>query len=80
MPWLTLLSYSGTQWQVEASAGPIYLARWQDNEWRALAAFVGDGATYRLDWQNPKSGEYVALDSSGRISDSLVVVDRISRG
>jgi hypothetical protein len=70
---LSPLRYSGTQWKVKSEIGPIYLARWENNNWRLLAAFDGTGGNYFLDWEAPTPGIYAAVDSLGRSSDCLTI-------
>jgi len=70
---LSPLSYNGARWKVRCENGPVYLARWENNSWRVLAAFDGTIGNYHLDWEKPTPGNYVALDSFGRISDSLKI-------
>ena len=67
------LLFSGTQWQVKSSMGPVYLARREDGVWRVLAVFDGTNGKYHLDWQYPTTGEYAALDSIGACSESVKV-------
>ena len=73
------LAFSGSQWQVKASIGPVYLARKEAGVLKVLAVFDGTNGKYFLDWENPTDGEYVALDGIGARSEPIIVCDDKSR-
>src|SRR5258708_5550271 len=64
------LVFNGTQWQVKSALGPVYLVRKEAGAWKVLAVFDGTNGKYHLDWENPTTGEYAALDGVGTCSDS----------
>ena len=70
---LSRLSYSGSEWQVKSSIGPIYLARLENGKWRMLACFDGTEGKYFLEWQKPNSGVYAAIDGNGSCSETVSI-------
>ena len=73
------LLFDGARWQVKSTMGPVYLARREEGAWRVLAVFDGTNGKYHLDWKNPTTGEYAALDSAGACSESFRIVDDRAR-
>ena len=69
------LLFSGTQWQVKSALGPVYLARKEASAWKVLAVFDGTNGKYHLDWKNPTTGEYAAMDGAGTRSESISICD-----
>lgn len=69
------LVFKGSQWRVKSAVGPVYLARWERSAWRVLAVFDGTKGQYHLDWENPASGLYSAVDSAGACSESVKISD-----
>ena len=76
---ITPLSYTGSQWQVKSSIGPIYLARLENGHWRVLACFDGTAGKYFLDWQKPNTGVYAAIDGNGSCSETVSIGDDRNR-
>lgn len=70
---LSPLQFTGSQWQVKSSIGPIFLARLEGNSWRVLACFDGTKGKYFLEWSSPQSGVYAAIDSRGACSETLSI-------
>ena len=77
---LSPLRYTGSQWQVKSTLGPISLARLEGGTWRVLACFDGTKGKYFLDWEQPNHGVYAALDSLGGFSESVKISDGRERG